>query len=166
VIDLSTKAAHLLDFYGDGVARVRVEYVGPAPLQGSDDSVLLATLRVGQPAPAPSPILLASSRPFFLGGGSSRASARGDVPIPPERPYTLGDNQGSPAAEPPAANVASVRVRSRPNVPPAFDDRFAANRVSPMVSVDPRHPSPIAAYAPPQAAPQGSPSIMTGRGLY
>src|SRR5580700_11087867 len=32
VIDLSVKAAHLLDFYGDGLARVRVEYVGQAPL--------------------------------------------------------------------------------------------------------------------------------------
>src|SRR3954462_9176655 len=34
VIDLSVKAARLLDFHGDGLARVRVEYVSPAPLEG------------------------------------------------------------------------------------------------------------------------------------
>jgi rare lipoprotein A len=163
LIDLSTKTAHLLDFYGDGLAQVRVEYVGPAPLQGSDDSVLLATLRVGQPAPAPSPILLASSRPFLPSVGS-RVNPRGPVPIPEERPYTLGESQGSPAAEPASANVASARVpaRPRPNSPSAFDDRFAANQVQPVVTDVPRHPSPIAAYATPQTAP----SIMTGRGLY
>src|SRR5437764_4381596 len=49
VIDVSVKAARLLDFHGDGVARVRVEYVSRAPLEGSDDNVLLATLRNGQP---------------------------------------------------------------------------------------------------------------------
>src|ERR1051325_2269843 len=62
LIDLSSKAARLLDFHGDGLARVRVEYVAPAPLEGSDDSGLLARPRENGPAPAPSPILLASSR--------------------------------------------------------------------------------------------------------
>src|SRR5215813_10487867 len=73
LIDLSSKAARLLDFHGDGLARVRVEYVSPAPLQGSDDAVLLATLRERGPAPAPSPILLASSRPFLPQFGSRAA---------------------------------------------------------------------------------------------
>jgi len=45
VIDLSVKAARLLDFHADGIARVRVEYVTRAPLEGSDDNILLATLR-------------------------------------------------------------------------------------------------------------------------
>ena len=36
-IDLSARAADLLGFRGHGIARVRVEYVGPAPLQGTDD---------------------------------------------------------------------------------------------------------------------------------
>jgi rare lipoprotein A len=162
LIDLSTKAAHLLDFYGDGLAHVRVEYVAAAPLEGSDDSVLLATLRVGQPAPAPSRTLLASSRPFLpVFGNHSRA--RGEVPIPPDRPYTLGENQGSPVAEPARANVASARPRR--HAAPSFDDRFAENRVTPMITEVPRHPSPVAAYATPQV-PQASPSIMSGRGLY
>jgi hypothetical protein len=82
------------------------------------------------------------------------------VPIPPDRPYNLGEDQGSPAAEPASSNVASARPRR--SAPPAFDDRFAANQLPPIITDVPRNPSPIAAYATPQAAP----SIMTGRGLY
>ncbi|MGB3864951.1 MAG: septal ring lytic transglycosylase RlpA family protein, partial [Xanthobacteraceae bacterium] len=55
IIDVSNRAAHLLDFKGQGIARVRVEYVGRAPLEGSDDRQLLATLRTGESAPSPSP---------------------------------------------------------------------------------------------------------------
>ena len=64
IIDLSMRAAHLLGFYERGTAMVRVEYVGPAPLQGSDDRVLAATLRENQPAPLPSTVRLAE-RPIF-----------------------------------------------------------------------------------------------------
>ena len=44
LIDVSNKAAELLEFKSNGVAKVRVEYVGRAPLEGSDDRQLLATL--------------------------------------------------------------------------------------------------------------------------
>ena len=40
MIDLSAKAADLLAFRRSGTSRVRVEYVGPAPLEGSDDRQL------------------------------------------------------------------------------------------------------------------------------
>src|SRR5689334_3057364 len=65
LIDVSHKAAELLDFKANGVARVRVEYVGRAPLEGSDDRQLVATLRTGTPAPAPSLVRVASARPFI-----------------------------------------------------------------------------------------------------
>ena len=45
LIDLSIGAAKALDFYHKGLARVRVEYVGRAPMEGSDDRMLLSTLR-------------------------------------------------------------------------------------------------------------------------
>lgn len=57
VIDLSSKAARLLGFGDRGVVRVRVDYVGPAGLEGSDDRQLMATLRNGEPAPAPIPVM-------------------------------------------------------------------------------------------------------------
>ena len=43
IIDLSTGTAKALGTYGQGLARVRVEYVGRAGLAGSDDNALLAT---------------------------------------------------------------------------------------------------------------------------
>ncbi len=162
VIDLSVKAAHLLDFYGDGLARVRVEYVGPAPLAGSDDSVLLATLRQGEPAPSPSPILIASSRPFLPTVVGTRMAARRGVPVPSDRPYNLGEDQGSPAAEP-ANREARVRPPRR-REPGSFDDRFAANQLPPVITDVPRNPSPAAAFAAPRA--DAPPSVMSGRGLY
>jgi len=65
LIDLSIGTAKALNFYGHGLARVRVEYVGHAPLEGSDDQMLLATLREGTPAPAPSMVRVASAKPFL-----------------------------------------------------------------------------------------------------
>ena len=63
IIDLSTGTATALDFYRKGIARVRVEFVGRAPIEGSDDQMLLATLRIGTPAPAPSTVMVASGTP-------------------------------------------------------------------------------------------------------
>ena len=56
VIDLSVKTAQLLGFHGHGLAKVKVDYVGRAPLAGSDDRKLMATLREGVPAPASTPV--------------------------------------------------------------------------------------------------------------
>jgi rare lipoprotein A (peptidoglycan hydrolase) len=63
IIDLSTGTARALDFYRKGIARVRVEFVGRAPIEGTDDQMLLATLRMGTPAPAPSTVMVASAKP-------------------------------------------------------------------------------------------------------
>jgi len=54
IIDLSKRAAQLLDYQHAGVAKVQVEYVGPAPLHGQDESYLLASYRPGGQAPDPS----------------------------------------------------------------------------------------------------------------
>lgn len=43
VIDMSAQAANLLGFYDAGVARVRVDYIGRAPLEGDDTRMLMAT---------------------------------------------------------------------------------------------------------------------------
>jgi rare lipoprotein A (peptidoglycan hydrolase) len=63
IVDLSIGTAKALDFYRKGIARVRVEFVGRAPIEGSDDQILLATLRVATPAPAPSTVMVASAKP-------------------------------------------------------------------------------------------------------
>ena len=87
VIDVSTKAAHLLGFYNMGTVPVRVEYVGRAPLEGSDDRILEATLREREPAPAPWTVKLASTsitpsfpaQPPPVGGLRLSGSSRNDA---------------------------------------------------------------------------------------
>lgn len=43
VIDLSKRAAQVLDYTKAGTAEVKVEYIGPAPLHGQDDDYLIAS---------------------------------------------------------------------------------------------------------------------------
>lgn len=53
IIDLSRRAAELLDYTHAGVAKVEVEYLGKAPLHGRDDEFLLASYRPGGDDAAP-----------------------------------------------------------------------------------------------------------------
>ena len=107
-IDVSSKAAELLGFKRSGTARVRVEYVGAAPLEGTDDRQLMATLREGAPAPAPPGVMVASNR--FLPNFGRPAPMRGGAPLPQERPYDLGDSNGRTAdAYPMRSSIAANR---------------------------------------------------------
>src|SRR5205814_6796886 len=114
LIDVSNKAAELLEFKGNGVARVRVEYVGRAPLEGSDDRQLMATLRTGVPAPSPSAVRIASARPFIPEISSSVGPIRGEVPLPEGRPYSLGNTSADYASINATSEIsASSRSRGR-----------------------------------------------------
>jgi rare lipoprotein A len=158
LIDVSNKAAELLEFKGNGVARVRVEYVARAPLEGSDDRQLIATLRTGTPAPSPSLVRVASARPFVPEGPSYGRPIRGEVPMPEGRPYSLGNTQGDYASinatsEMSASSRSRGRVLDNPRAVSYEDDsRYAA----PV--------SPVSAYAP--IDPNGPREILSGRGLY
>ena len=151
VIDVSSKTSELLGFRPFGVARVRVEDVGPAATTGSDDRVLMATLRHdGQPAPAPSSVMVASTRPFLP---QTPANARiAAVPAPPQRPYSFT------VASRDARSVPVTRVSA--TLPPA---------ARPVAAVAPvAEPAPAAAPAHPQLrAPEPTSSIVfSSRGLY
>src|SRR5258705_1158897 len=112
LIDVSNKAAELLEFKSNGVAGVRVEYVARAPLEGSDDRQLMATLRTGVPAPTPSTVRIASARPFVPDLPSSGRPIRGEVPMPEGRPYSLG-NTSADYASIHATSEMSASSRSR-----------------------------------------------------
>lgn len=165
LIDVSNKAAELLEFKHLGVARVRVEYVGRAPLEGSDDRQLLATLRTGEPAPSPSAVRVASARAFIPELPAPTATRlRGDVPLPEGRPYTLGHTAGDVASinatsEMSASRSARSAGRSLDN-PRAVS--YAVDRAD---LPPPAAQRPTTAYAP---APQqdGITHLLTGRGLY
>ena len=156
LIDVSNRAAELLDFKGNGVARVRVEYVGRAPLEGSDDRQLMATLRTGVPAPSPSMVRVASARPFVPELTSSAGRIRGEVPMPEGRPYSLGNTSADDASinatsEMSASSRARGRVLENPrSVSYETDERYAAGPSSAYLPVDPRGPA----------------EVLSGRGLY
>src|SRR4030081_2130473 len=141
LIDVSNRAAELLEFKNTGVARVRVEYVGRAPLEGSDDRQLVATLRAGEPAPSPSAVRIASAQPFVPELPSSSRLIRGEVPMPQGRPYTLGNaSQDMASINATSEMSASGRVRpgrSAPENPRAVayeDDASDAAQTRPVTA--------------------------------
>jgi rare lipoprotein A len=161
LIDVSNRAAELLEFKGNGVARVRVEYVGRAPLEGSDDRQLVATLRTGEPAPSPSSVRVASARPFVPDlPASGRGAIRGEIPMPEGRPYTLGNTSGDLASIN-ATSEMSASVRSRSSGRVLDNPRAVAYEADRSYAPPTR---PVAAYAPvDQRVPI---ELLSGRGLY
>lgn len=160
IIDVSNNAATMLGFRSNGIGRVRVEYVGRAPLEGSDDRVLMATLRTGEPAPAPSGVRVASARPFIPESVSTRGAYAGDVPLPAERPYTLG-NTADDATSTTSTEVSASRTVRIAGRRPQSTVRQDAAEVIDM----PENARPIStAYAPVNR--DGSASLLSGRGLY
>jgi rare lipoprotein A len=116
VMDVSSRVADVLDMKAMGTARVKVDYVGPAPMEGSDDSQLLASLRTdGSPANMngySAPVMMASAAAeqtetifsFFSGG-----SRGGQAPQPQaEAPQPEAQPAPAPAPEPPPVQVASA----------------------------------------------------------
>jgi rare lipoprotein A len=155
LIDVSHKVAEVLDFKGNGVARVRVEYVGRAPLEGSDDRQLMATLRTGIPAPAPSLVRVASARPFVPQSAPYGRPVRGNIPMPEERPYSLGTTSADQASINATSEMsASSRARS--------SNRTLDNPRAVSYEDDSRYS--VSAYAP--VDPRGPSEILSGRGLY
>ena len=195
LIDVSVRTARLLDFYDRGVTKVRVEYVGRAALEGSDDTKLAATLRSGTPAPGPSEVRVASSRPFLP---DTPAPTRGAVPIPADRPFELGHDETTsriaklqPVSEVAAISrqpIAPVAAQPRtveamaPNPSPKPGARSAskpaesdewergfASRFAPANNLPAAPAGPPVAPAPVSAFAGPAPfngAVVSGRGLY
>ena len=168
IIDLSAQTAKLLGFHGHGLAKVKVDYVGRAPLEGSDDRKLMATLREGTPAASP-PVQVASNKPYAPAFFDNRpmtqySSMQGSSmqdPAPPDRPYRLGEGArevpGQIAQQTaPRAPTVELAAAARSQAP-QFAARAPRSAVEPSVS-------PVSAYAPTRY--DGSAGFMSGRGLY
>lgn len=160
LIDVSNRAAELLEFKGNGVARVRVEYVGRAPLEGDDDRQLIATLRTGVPAPSPSLVRVASARSFVPEMPSSRRSIRGEVPMPEGRPYSLGNTPADQASIN-ATSEMSASTRTRSSGRALENPRAVSYENNDLYAAGVR---PVSAYAP--IDPRGPSELLAGRGLY
>jgi rare lipoprotein A len=81
IIDVSRTVARKLDFEHEGTADVRVEYIGPASLDGDDEKMLLASYRDPQTPPNQSggPIVLVAAAPASAG----TLAFAGPGPLPP-----------------------------------------------------------------------------------
>jgi len=179
IIDLSVRAAKLLDFHGHGLAKVRVEYVGKAPLSGSDDTKLAATLREnGRPLdqrptaiaavkPDPEPqrrhAVVASADPAFA-PELLDSTPIAQAPSPPRRDAVHAGNRYVLAAEDerpshggavamPSGAVRSARLEPPPPTPADLAPRSLGTL-----------PAPVSAYAAPRY--DGGAGLMSGRGLY
>ena len=161
IIDVSHRAAKLLDFHGHGIARVKVDYVGRAPLEGSDDRHLEATLRTGLPAPAPSSVMVASARPFIPEAPVARGAIRGNVPLPEGRPYSLGSQDtvaGSAAtSEMSGSRGRPAETRAQPGYALASSRTVEAESYGQTVQ-------PAASFTSGDRA--GAGGLLSGRGLY
>ncbi len=138
VMDVSSRVADALDFKNSGTAKIKVDYIGPAPLEGSDDSVLLASLRTnGAPAtidglPSGAPAMVASAAPASLLPSFVRPAA------PPP-----------PAADPAPERALAVAapnpklLKAPPPPPRPFDLGAIARAIGPVAAapaVPPRRP--------------------------
>jgi rare lipoprotein A len=132
---------------------VKVEYVGRAPLAGSDDRKLAETLREDLPGMRPE-VQVASNKPYVPAYFDNRPLTQ--VPAPPDRPYRLGEG----AREVPAASAAPRTMElasvSRPQSAPPF-----AQAQEPVAEPE---VSQVSAYAP--VRNDGHAGILSGRGLY
>ena len=149
VMDVSQRVAEALEFKRFGTAKVRVEYLAKAPIRGSDDQMLLASLRTdgsaatidGVPTGEPTMIAdraperprLAALRPQMVASvtdadeqaeapaAPSRPLAA--APLPPARPFDLGTipGAGTPIAGGRAVAMAGVSRSVHPKAPSRAD---------------------------------------------
>jgi rare lipoprotein A len=178
IIDLSQRTAHLLGFYGHGLARVKVDYVGRAPLTGSDDRKLLATLREGdlpgrEKAREVQVAAAGNFAPAYFDKTPMSQVGMRNVPAPRSRPYAPDEEADAADAAP--AQVAQAAVPSQTSQvaksasAPTFNHRFgniqqAALDPPPSTGQAGRLTSPVSAYAPVRY--DASAGFMSGRGLY
>ncbi|RWL12605.1 MAG: septal ring lytic transglycosylase RlpA family protein [Mesorhizobium sp.] len=82
IIDVSKRAAEMLDYANIGTAKVKVEYVGRAPLDGNDDQYLMASYNPGNRVPDPSDGLPTGVMIAMNGPSPSRAVGAAAAPFP------------------------------------------------------------------------------------
>jgi rare lipoprotein A len=131
VIDVSRRVAEMLDFKRHGMGRVRVEYVGLAPIGGRDTAALVATYRDAGHGPAPAP-------------GTT-------VPATPAEPRALmiASKQAPATRVPPAARQGTPLLRSTERGMVRTAPAAARQTIAPP----PATPVPVEAIEPPTAAP-------------
>jgi rare lipoprotein A len=105
IIDLSKRAAEMLDYSTAGVARVKVEYIGPAPLTPNDDRYLMASYHPGKDA-APMPD--SGGGVMIAMNGSTPTSGHGAIPFPGRLSDVRTASVSRPVQSRPSVELASA----------------------------------------------------------
>lgn len=120
IIDLSRRAAQLLGYDRQGTAKVRVQYVGPAPLEGGEGRMLAAANGPGNenPSAAPRAAVSAEALPPPPGvKGRSAEVAKPATPPPSAMQILAAQNKGqteTASAAPASTDLASQQVELGP----------------------------------------------------
>jgi rare lipoprotein A len=149
VMDVSSKVAEALAFKAYGTAQIKVDYLGKAGLQGSDDNKLIASLRTdGRPAQLDG---VASPQPTMV----ARNAPAPDLVQPAPQRIALAEETRVPLAP-----LEPNAVSSAPTV-------ANAARIAAMSAVAPLPPSrPFDLGLPSAASWQGSPARTRQAALF
>ena len=191
LIDVSVRTAKLLGFYDAGVSKVRVDYVGRAALEGSDDNKLAATLANRHSGVGPGRIPTSSI--WDPPCRNLLPLCRDPLPLPADRPFELGHDEAASriakhsvhrdCVNQPAANRTSGRSagftevargqassagntalhRRLLNRTDGSGALLPASCQSTNLPAAPTGSSPVSAYAAPAPV---SGAVVSGRGLY
>lgn len=165
IIDLSQRAADVLAFRGDGIARVRVEYEGRAPLHGQDVAWLEASAEINgrpingddpnimlarAPIPAPTPVAAPTQAAFVATSDAApipqqvvpqRASFLDTLFGQPQQPQVQRAPVVTPTAPAGSPMVLAPPSGSQASVTPAF----TPVQSQPAAGLVPNAPIPSAA---------------------
>jgi len=144
VMDVSQKTAEALAFRHLGTARIKFEYLGQASLGGSDDKLLMATLRTdGQPAAIP--------------GTSARTMVASSSPVGAGRTLSadLAEAQPEPAVETPVLRPAAQSYNTASAARAYAPQGYTTASVETVRTISPG--TPIAASLVSSAASNGVP---------
>lgn len=158
MLDMSQRAASILGVKNAGVAKVQMEYIGPAPLDGDDTSYLLASYRgptESVPTEVREKVMVASAS----GAKAGRPIASPLSVLPPERPYDIASliNSVDPATYSPAVSSRKTAVARTTLVPPVQAASFTTAAQPQLIFRTGPQGVPLSGFAPlPQT---GSPAF-------
>src|SRR5271165_1920364 len=172
VMDVSSRAADVLGFKGAGTAKIKVEYVGRAPMEGSDDNALLASLRTDGSAAAlngySSSVMVASAEPQpgpspFQALFSQARYTPPPAPEPQPEPVRVAAAEPEPQPQPQPVRVAAAEPAPAPTrqtsaafrhgpvpLPPARPFDLGSIKTATVVAVASQPKAALAAVAPPR----------------
>ncbi|RUU90477.1 MAG: septal ring lytic transglycosylase RlpA family protein [Mesorhizobium sp.] len=134
IIDVSERAAQMLDYANTGTAQVKVEYVGRAPLDGDDDQYLMASYHPGNRVPDPSDGLPTGVMVAMNGPSPSLPAGSAAVPFPGQLTDS-GSVQPAMSAQPSAYGDLAL-----PDFGPIVPER-------PQINLPPQSPFAVASLS-------------------